>query len=79
MYKVTYPFDYLDPNPVIKTFEDWYEAQDWIDMSVNQQANRLIKDYEDHEGRDYTAKERQCVIEHELSLIIIEENDNARL
>jgi len=73
VYKVTYPFDYSDPHPIVETFDDWYEAQDWIDMAVNRQANYLIRDYEEHAGRDYTAKERQDVIDHELSLITIEE------
>ena len=29
-YKVSYSIDYLDPNPTIKYFDEWYEMQDWI-------------------------------------------------
>ena len=29
-YKVTYAIDSLDTNPVIKTFESEYEAQEWL-------------------------------------------------
>jgi hypothetical protein len=29
-YKVTYPIDSLDPNPIVKIFDDWYEVDDFI-------------------------------------------------
>ena len=29
-YKVTYPFDLLDPNPIVKICDDWDEVSDFI-------------------------------------------------
>ena len=33
-YKVTYARDCLDPNPTVKTFDEWYEMKDWITSEV---------------------------------------------
>ena len=68
-YQVTYARDYLDPNPTVKTFNEWYEMQDWITEEVErrvQQAVKTINNYVDPEDR--TSQE-----EIEYTLINIKE------
>ena len=42
-YKVTYCCDYLDSNPVIKTFDDYDEMQDWISEEVQARLDFFVQ------------------------------------
>ena len=43
-YQVTYARDYLDPNPTVKTFDEWYEMQDWITSEVEWRVQQVDKE-----------------------------------
>ena len=54
-YQVTYACDSLDPNPVRKTFTEWYEMQDWITQEVESRVSQVPeKDRESQEQIEYT-------------------------
>ncbi len=49
-YKVTYARDYLDPNPTVKTFDEWDEMQEWITSEVERRVQQV--DPEDRTGQE---------------------------
>ncbi len=54
-YQVTYARDYLDPNPTVKTFDEWYEMQDWITSEVESRVQQVDpEDRTDQEEIEYT-------------------------
>lgn len=54
-YQVTYARDYLDPNPTVKTFDEWYEMQDWITSEVEYRVQQVDKeDRTSQEEIEYT-------------------------
>ena len=54
-YKVIYARDYLDPNPTVKTFDEWYEMQDWITSEVERRVQQVDKeDRTNQEEIEYT-------------------------
>ncbi len=67
-YKVTYAIDSLDTNPVIKTFETEYDAEQWISESVQQRMSFLIE----HSPYTISEKEYEEIEENEYSLVRIE-------
>jgi len=68
-YKVTYACDSLDPNPTVKTFDCFYEMQDWI----NDEVEVRIQFQVEHSPFSIDEKERESIEELERSLIRIEE------
>jgi hypothetical protein len=68
-YKVTYAIDSLDPNPTIKTFDEWNEMQDWINEEVSQRVQWTV----DHSPYLISENELVALEEQEHSLINIEE------
>ena len=44
-YQVTYARDYLDPHPTVKTFDEWYEMQDWITEEVERRIQQVDAEY----------------------------------
>jgi hypothetical protein len=69
IYKVTYAIDSLDPNPTIKTFDEWNEMQDWINEEVSQRVQWTV----DHSPYLISENELVALEEQEHSLINIEE------
>ena len=47
MYKVTYFFDYLDPNPTIDYFENRIDAEDF----VSEEIQRKVQFQVDHSSK----------------------------
>ena len=68
-YQVTYACDSLDPNPVRKTFTEWYEMQDWI----TQEVERRVQFFVDHSPFMVTDQERLDQEQSEYTLINIKE------
>ena len=68
-YKVTYACDSYDPNPIVKTFDEWYEMQDWITEEVEHRVQFFV----DHSPYMVTEKERTNQEQLEYSLIQIKE------
>ena len=68
-YKVTYACDSLDPNPTIKTFNCFYEMEDWI----NEEVEGRVQFQVDHSSYSIDEKERESIEEQERALIRIEE------
>ena len=68
-YKVTYAIDSLDTNPVIKTFDEFYEAEEWLHNEVDRRVNFTI------EHCPYKLSDREIINieESEYSLVRIEE------
>jgi len=54
-YQVTYARDYLDPQPTVKTFDEWDEMQDWITSEVERRVQQVDKeDRTSQEEIEYT-------------------------
>ena len=68
-YKVTYAIDSLDTNPVIKTFESEYEAEEWLHSEVQERMDYTVQ----HSPFSISEKEYQEIQEYEYSLVRIEE------
>jgi len=68
-YKVTYAMDSLDTKPVIKTFDEFYEAEEWLHNEVDRRVNFTI------EHCPYKLSDREIINieESEYSLVRIEE------
>jgi len=67
-YKVTYALDSLDTNPVIKTFETEYEAQEWLNDEVQHRIDYTVQ----HSPYTISEKEYQEIEEYEYSLVRME-------
>ena len=68
-YQVTYACDSLDPNPVVKTFSEWYEMQDWI----TEEVERRVQVFVDHSPFMVTDQERLNQEQIEYTLLTIKE------
>ena len=64
-YKVTYAIDSLDTNPVIKTFEHEYEAEEWLHNEVQERMDYTVE----HSPYTISEKEYQEIEEYEYSLV----------
>ena len=67
-YKVTYAIDSLDTNPVIKTFETEYEAEEWLHNEVQHRIDYTVQ----HSQYTISEKEYKEIEEYEYSLVRIE-------
>ena len=68
-YQVTYACDSLDPNPLVKTFSEWYEMQDWI----TEEVERRVQFFVDHSPFMVTDQERLNQEQIEYTLLTIKE------
>ena len=68
-YKITQAVDYLDPNPVITTFEQYWEASDFYENCVNDAVQWRV----DHSPYSINETELNEIHEQERELIRIEE------
>mgnify|MGYP003626271143 CR=1 FL=1 len=64
MWKVTYAIDSLDTNPVIKTFEQEYEAIDWLNEEQSHRVDQIVQ----HSQYLISEKELEEIEENEASL-----------
>ena len=67
-YKVTYAIDSLDPNPTIKTFDEEYEALEWLENEVQERMDYIVQ----HSPFTISEEEYQEIEEIEYSLVRIE-------
>ena len=67
-YKVTYAIDSLDSNPTIKTFDEEYEAEEWM----NDEIQRRISFTVEHSPFSISEKEYKEIEENEHTLVRIE-------
>ena len=67
-YKVTYAIDSLDKNPVIKTFDEEYEALEWLENEVQERIDYTVQ----HSPFTISEKEYQEIEENEYTLVRIE-------
>ena len=67
-YKVTYAVDSLDTNPVIKTFEFEYEAEEWLNDEVQRRMDYIVQ----HSQYTISEKEYKEIEENEYTLVRIE-------
>ena len=68
-YKVTYACYSLDPNPTVKTFDCFYDMEDWI----NEEVEGRVQFQVEHSPFSIDEKERESIEESERALIRIEE------
>ena len=68
-YKVTYACDYLDPNPTVKTFDDFDEMQDWLTEEVQSRLDFYVQ----HSPYTVSEDDLKSQEEIEYSLVKIEE------
>ena len=67
-YKVTYAIDSLDSNPTIKTFNEEYEALEWLENEVQERIDYTVQ----HSPYTISEKEYQEIEENEYTLVRIE-------
>ena len=67
-YKVTYAIDSLDTKPVVKLFDEEYEALEWM----NDEIQRRIEYVVEHSQFSISEKEYQEIEENEHTLVRIE-------
>ena len=67
-YKVTYAIESLDTNPVIKTFEFEYEAEEWLNDEVQRRMDYIVQ----HSQYTISEKEYKEIEENEYTLVRIE-------
>ena len=68
-YKVTYAIDSLDTKPVIKTFDEHYEMEEW----VNDEVQRRIEFQTQHSPFFISEDDYKDMEDTEYALIRIEE------
>ena len=74
-YKVTYARDSLDTNPVIKTFEHEYEAEEWLANEVQQRIDYTVQ----HSPYTISEEEYRDIEEYEYSLVRIEKVESKKI
>ena len=67
-YKVTYAIDSLDTQPVVKLFDEEYEAIEWM----NDEIQRRIEYVVEHSQFSISEKEYKEIEENEHTLVRIE-------
>ena len=66
-YKVTYAIDALDTKPVIKFFQNEFDAEEWLHNEVQERMNFIVQ----HSQYTISEKEYQELEEIEYSLVRI--------
>ena len=68
-YKVTIYVDFLDPNPTVKIFDNWWDSQDYINLNTYSIIEESIAENHGH----ITDKEWDEIVERESQLVKVEE------
>ena len=74
-YKVTYAIDSLDTNPVIKTFEHEYEAEECLNDEVQHRIDYTVQ----HSPYNISDKEYKEIEEYEYSLVRLEKVESNKV
>ena len=72
MWKVTYAIDSLDPNPTIKYFDSYDEAENWLQEEVLHRVQWTV----DHSPYSISEEELSQIQELEYSLVKFETADH---
>ena len=72
MWKVTYAIDSLDPNPTIKYFDSYDEAENWLQEEVSHRVQWTV----DHSPYSISEEELSQIEELEYSLVKFETADH---
>lgn len=67
-YRVTYAIDHLDPNPIVKEFEDEWEALDYLSDAIFQRVDYIVQ----HSPYSISESEYESIVETEQLLTRIE-------
>ena len=67
-YKVTYAIDSLDTQPVVKLFDEEYEALEWMSDEIQRRIEYVVE----HSQFSISEKEYQEIEENEHTLVRIE-------
>jgi len=67
-YKVTYAIDSLDTQPVVKLFDEEYEAEEWLHNEIQERMDYTVQ----HSPFSISEEEYQEIEEYEYSLVRIE-------
>ena len=67
-YKVTYAIDSLDTQPVVKLFDEEYEAEEWLFDEVQRRMDYVVQ----HSLYFISKEEYQEIEENEYTLVRIE-------
>jgi hypothetical protein len=67
-YRVTYAIDYLDPNPLVKEFEDEWDASEWLLEEIQSRIDYQVQ----HSPYSLSEDEVDSLHENETSLASIE-------
>ena len=73
MWKVTYAVDSLDPNPTVKTFDEEYEAIDWLGDEISRRVDYVMQ----HSPYSVSESELVGIQETEASLARIDREESA--
>jgi len=71
-YKVTYAIDSLDTEPVVKLFDEEYEALEWMNDEIQRRISYVVE----HSQFSISEKEYQEIEENEHTLVRIEKYGN---
>ena len=74
-FKVTYAIDSLDPNPTVKTFDEEYEALEWLHDEVQKRIEFQIE----HSPYTISEEEYREIEEYEYSLVRIEKVESKKV
>ena len=67
-YKVTYAIDSLDTKPVVKLFDEEYEALEWMSDEIQRRISYVVE----HSQFSISEKEYKEIEENEHTLVRIE-------
>ena len=67
-YKVTYSIDSLDTQPVVKLFDEEYEALEWMSDEIQRRIEYVVE----HSQFSISEKEYKEIEENEHTLVRIE-------
>ena len=74
-YKVTYAIDSLDTKPVIKTFDEEYEALEWLENEVQERIDYTVQ----HSPFSISEEEYKEIEEYEYSLVRLEKVESKKV
>ena len=74
-YKVIYAIDSLDTKPVIKTFDEEYEALEWLENEVQERIDYTVQ----HSPFSISEEEYRDIEEYEYSLVRLEKVESKKV
>ena len=69
MWKLTYAVDSLDPDPMVKRFEEFTELTEWLDEEISRRVQWRV----DHSSEFISDEDLSDFREAEAALVLINE------